>query len=62
MYSIITHDGDNAYGIYEYVCSSVKDLDKLTHCAPGSTAVILADDKEGAEIYMKSPDGKWKVL
>lgn len=61
MYSIIAHDGDESYGIYEYVCSSVDDLSKLTHCAPGSTAIILVEGTP-TTVYMLSPERKWAIL
>lgn len=60
MYSIIKRDEDVVYGVNEYVCDSVTDLNSLPNCEPGSTAVVLSE--AGAEVYMKNTKGKWVKL
>lgn len=58
MYAVTAHDGDVQYGVNEYVCDTVDDLILLTHCAAGSTAVVL--DPVG--VYMKNSQGEWVKL
>lgn len=61
MYSIIKRDENIAYGVNEYVCDSVKDLDSLPpSCEPGSVAIVL--EAGNASVYMKNTEGKWVKL
>lgn len=60
MYSIISHDGDVQYGVNEYMCDSIDDLNALPRCKPGSTAIVLSSN--GAEVYMKNTKGEWVKL
>ena len=60
MYSIIKQSDDIAYNVNEYICESVADLDSLSRCAPGSTAIII--ENGSYSVYMKSVEGKWVKL
>lgn len=60
MYSTIKRDDNVTYGVNEYVCDSVADLDSLPKCSPGSTAVIL--EPGNTAVYMKNSEGKWVKL
>lgn len=57
MYSMIKQNDDVVYNVNEYICESVADLDSLSRCAPGSTAIIL--EPGNTTMYMKNVDGKW---
>lgn len=61
MYATVKRDTDIVYGVNEYVCNSISDLELLPRCEPGSTAIILKDGSE-AVVYMKNPEGKWVKL
>ncbi len=60
MYSITKRNDDTVYGVNEYVCNSVADLDSLPRCEPGSVAVVL--EEGNAAVYMKNTEGKWVKL
>ena len=60
MYSIIKRDQDTVYGVNEYVCNTVSDLDSLPRCEPGSTAIVL--DPNNVAVYVKNPEGEWVKL
>ena len=60
MYSTIRRDDNVSYGVNEYVCDSVADLDSLPKCSPGSTAIVLEPGNTG--VYMKNSEGKWVKL
>ena len=58
MYKITSNDGDVAYGIKEFVCDTVDDLETLPSCQMGSVAIIIAT----ASVYMKNSKGEWVKL
>ncbi len=60
MYSITKRGDDTVYGVNEYVCDSVADLDSLPRCEPGSIAVVL--EEGNTAVYMKNTEGKWVKL
>lgn len=60
MHHIIKRDQDVAYGVNEYICDSVADLDSLPRCEPGSSAIVL--EEGNAAVYMKNGEGKWVKL
>ena len=60
MYSIIKRDDNINYGVNEYVCDSVADLDSLPQCSSGSTAIVL--EPGNSAVYMKNTEGKWVKL
>ena len=60
MYFTIRRDDTISYGVNEYVCDRVADLDILPKCAAGSTAVIL--EPGNTCVYMKNTEGKWVKL
>lgn len=60
MYRIIKRDQDVPYGVNEYVCDSVQDLDSLPTCEPGSSAIVL--EEGNTAVYMKNSQGKWVKL
>ena len=60
MYFITKRNDDVVYGIVEYVCDKLDDLDSLPRCVPGSTAIIL--EPGNAAVYMKNTEGEWVKL
>lgn len=58
MYKITSNDGDVAYGIKEFVCDTIDDLETLPSCRMGSVAIIIAT----ASVYMKNSKGEWVKL
>lgn len=58
MYKITSNDGDVAYGIKEFVCDTLDDLNTLPPCQMGSTAIVIAI----AAVYMKNSKGEWVKL
>lgn len=58
MYKITSNDGDVAYGVKEFVCDSIDDLETLPYCQMGSIAIIIAT----ASVYMKNSKGEWVKL
>jgi hypothetical protein len=58
MYKITSNDGDVAYGIKEFVCDTLDDLNTLPPCQMGSVAIVIAN----AEVYMKNSKGEWVKL
>lgn len=58
MYKITSNDGDVAYGIKEFVCDTLDDLNTLPPCQMGSTAIVIAT----AAVYMKNSKGEWVKL
>ena len=60
MYATIRQDDNVAYGVNEYMCDSISDLDSLPRCAPGSTAIVL--EEGNTAVFMKNTEGKWVKL
>lgn len=61
MYKLIATNGKIDYGVNEYVCDTVADLESLPpRCEPGSTAIIL--EEGNTSVYMKNTEGKWVKL
>ena len=58
MYKITSNDGDVAYGIKEFVCDTLDDLNTLPPCQMGSAAIVIAT----AAVYMKNSKGEWVKL
>lgn len=58
MYNITANDGDVAYGVKEFVCDTIDDLNELPECSMGSTAFIIAD----SEVYMINSSKEWVKL
>lgn len=58
MYKITANDGDVAYGVKEFVCDTLDDLNTLPPCQMGSVAIVIAT----AEVYMKNSKGEWVKL
>lgn len=58
MYKITSNDEDVAYGVKEFVCDSIDDLEILPSCQMGSVAIIIAT----ASVYMKNSKGEWVKL
>lgn len=57
MYAIVKRDQDVSYGVNEYVCDTLADLDSLPKCEPGSSAIVLEEGQ--VSVYMKNTLGKW---
>ena len=55
MYTLISHDGDPAYGLKEYVLDVPEDINDLSRALMGSTALVIST----GEIYMINSQGKW---
>lgn len=60
MYHIIQRDQDVPYGVNQYMCDSVEDLNSLPKCEPGSSVIVL--EEGNATVYMKNSKGKWVKL
>jgi hypothetical protein len=61
MYKLTASNGKIDYGINEYICDTVEDLNSLPpRCEPGSTAIVL--EEGNAAVYMKNTQGKWVKL
>lgn len=42
MYKITSNDGDITYGVKEFVCDTIDDLETLPSCQMGSVAIVIA--------------------
>lgn len=58
MYAVRAHDGDVEYGVNEYVCDTVEDLESLPRCKMGSTVLVL----ETSDVYVKDGNGDWRKI
>jgi hypothetical protein len=58
MHKLISHDGNPAYGLQEYVVDSAEDIKNLPHCDMGSTALVIST----GEVYMADSKGEWHKL
>ena len=58
MYTVRAHDGDIEYGINEYVCDTIDDLQDLPRCKMGSVALVLED----SSLYVKDGNGDWRKI
>ena len=58
MYKIIANDGDVAYGVKEFACDTLEDLDNLPPCSMGSTAIVISI----AEVFMLNGQKEWVKL
>lgn len=57
MYSLISQSGHVAYGLKEYVCDTVADIDLLPiNDKAGSTAFVTED----SSTYILNHKGEWK--
>ena len=54
----ISTNGQVQYGIFEFVVDSPEDIQKLPHCAMGSSVICLSD----GSVYMKNSSGEWVEL
>lgn len=55
MYKILSSDGDISYGIKEFICDTIEELNNLPSCSMGSTAFVISS----AEVYMLSGKKEW---
>lgn len=61
VYKLIASNGKVDYGVNEYICDSINDLNSLPpRCESGSTAIVLEDGD--IAVYMKNTEGKWVKL
>lgn len=59
MFAITGNSGHVAYGIKEFVCDTVADIDELPiDIAPGSTALVI----DGTKVFMLNNQHEWKEL
>lgn len=58
MYAVRAHDGDIEYGVNEYVCDTVEDLESLPRCKMGSTVLVL----DTSSVYVKDGNGDWREI
>lgn len=58
MYKITSNDGDVAYGIKEFVCDTLEDLETLPPCSMGSVAIVISN----AKIFMLNSKKEWVEL
>ena len=54
MHKLISHDGNPAYGLQEYVVDSAEDIKNLPRCDMGSTALVIST----GEVYMVDSKGE----
>ena len=56
MFTIIGNSGHTAYGIKEFVCDTIADIDELPIDIPaGSTAFVI----EGSKVFMLNNKKEW---
>lgn len=58
MHTLISHDGNPAYGLKEYVVDVPEDIKNLPEALMGSTALVIST----GEVYMINSEGKWIKL
>jgi len=59
MYGLISHDGNPAYGLKEFVVDTPEDIKNLPiNALMGSTALVIST----GEVYMINSKGEWKKL
>ena len=59
MFTVIGNGGHTAYGIKEFVCDTIEDIDELPiDIAPGSTALVI----DGTKVFMLNNQHEWKEL
>lgn len=58
MYKITSNDGDVTYGVKEFACDTVEDLENLPACAMGSVAIVIST----AEVFMLNSKKEWVKL
>ena len=58
MISILSQNGTTAYGIYEYACDTIKEINSLpTNCAMGSTCKVLST----GDSYILNGNKEWVI-
>lgn len=57
MYSLISQSGHISYGIKEYVCDTIKDIDSLPIDGKAGSTVYIIED---SSTYILSHKGEWK--
>lgn len=56
MISILSQNGTTAYGIYEYACDTVEEINSLPkNCAMGSTCKVLST----GDFYILNGNKEW---
>ena len=55
MYNVTANDGNVSYGVKEFVCDTVNDLNFLPSCEMGSSAFIIAT----SDLYMLNGFKEW---
>ncbi len=57
MISTMSNSGKTSYGVTEFTCDTLEDVENLPSqgCAPGSVAIVIST---GA-IYMMNSKGEW---
>lgn len=55
MYFITKQNNSISYGVKEFVCDTVEDLEKLPECDMGSSAIVL----KPFGLYMKDGSKEW---
>ena len=59
MIKLISQNGEKVYDIYEYVCDTPEDIEKLSKkCGMGSTCIIIST----SEVYMLNSSKEWVKL
>ena len=58
MYRITSNSGNTSYGIKEFICDNIDDLQLLPKDVWGSSAFIIST----SEIYMQNSKGEWVKL
>lgn len=58
MHTLISHDGNPAYGLKEYVVDVPEDIKNLPKALMGSTALVIST----GEVYMIDSQGEWHKL
>ena len=68
MFSLIAQSGQNVAGIEEWIAESIEEMvsnERLKYAKPGSTCIVIAEDKEGhgtLQKYMLYFGDKWILI
>lgn len=55
MYSITKQNDSVSYGIKEFTCDTIEDLEELPDCSMGSSAIVL----KPLGVYIKDGNKEW---
>lgn len=56
MFNLIAQSGQKMFGVEEWIAESIDDMvhnDRIKYAKPGSTCIVITEDKEGHGILQK---------